>query len=164
VPPGFIKGEMYLLSVVDHRWVGCRLVSRKDSQGQWIWSLDGHCDRHWRSSGRRIPHALRRLFRLSGNDLHNASRNNWRRTSDAARRFRERQKALRAATLNVTQVWKTQMPDTNGARTILIREATPLPANLSIESEAFLPGWRVVKNPDRSTLARNIEGANWSFF
>ena len=56
------------------------------------------------------------------------------------------------------------MPDTNGARTILIREATPLPANLSIESEAFLPGWRVVKNPDRSTLARNIEGANWNFF
>ena len=56
------------------------------------------------------------------------------------------------------------MPDTNGARTILIREATPLPANLSVESEAFLPGWRVVKNPDRATLARNIEGANWNFF
>ncbi|PYU54084.1 MAG: hypothetical protein DMG55_32680 [Acidobacteria bacterium] len=56
------------------------------------------------------------------------------------------------------------MPDTNGARTILIREATPLPANLSVESEAFLPGWRVVKNPDRATLARNIQGANWNFF
>jgi hypothetical protein len=56
------------------------------------------------------------------------------------------------------------MPDTNRARTILIREDTPLPANLSIESEAFLPGWRVVKNLDRSTLARNIEGANWNFF
>jgi len=62
------------------------------------------------------------------------------------------------------QQWKTQMPDTNGARTILIREATPLLANLSIESEAFLPGWRVVKNLDRSTLTRNIEGANWNFF
>jgi hypothetical protein len=56
------------------------------------------------------------------------------------------------------------MPDTNRARTILIREDTPLPENLSIESEAFLPGWRVVKNLDRSTLARNIEGANWNFF
>jgi predicted amino acid-binding ACT domain protein len=56
------------------------------------------------------------------------------------------------------------MPDTNGARSILIREATPLPANLSIETEAFLPGWRVIKNLDRSTLARNIEGANWNFF
>ena len=39
-----------------------------------------------------------------------------------------------------------------------------MPVNLSIESEAFLPGWRVVKNLDRSTLARSIEGANWSFF
>jgi hypothetical protein len=56
------------------------------------------------------------------------------------------------------------MPDTNKARTILIREGTPLPENLSIESEAFLPGWRVVKNLDRSALARNIEGANWNFF
>ena len=56
------------------------------------------------------------------------------------------------------------MPDTNRARIILIREDTPLPANLSIESEAFLPGWRVVKNLDRTTLARNIEGANWNFF
>jgi hypothetical protein len=56
------------------------------------------------------------------------------------------------------------MSSINRTRTVFIREATPLPANLPIESEAFLPGWRVVKNPDRSTLARNIEGANWNFF
>ena len=56
------------------------------------------------------------------------------------------------------------MSDTNSAGTILIKEDTCLPANLSIESETFLPGWRVVKNLDRSTLARNIEGANWNFF
>ena len=56
------------------------------------------------------------------------------------------------------------MPDINGTMTIFIMEDTPLPANLPIESEAFLPGWRVVKNLDRSTLARNIEGANWNFF
>ncbi len=56
------------------------------------------------------------------------------------------------------------MPDTFKTGTILIREDTPLPANLPIESEAFLPGWRVVKNLDRSTQARNIEGANWNFF
>src|SRR6266576_1039206 len=31
-------------------------------------------------------------------------------------------------------------------------------------SEVFLPGWRVVKNLDRSTLARNIESANWTSF
>ncbi len=56
------------------------------------------------------------------------------------------------------------MSDTNSAGTILIREDTRLPANLSIESEAFLPGWRVVKSLDRSTLARNIEGVNCNFF
>jgi hypothetical protein len=56
------------------------------------------------------------------------------------------------------------MPDTFKTGTILIREATPLPANLPIESEAFSSGWRVIKNLDRSTLARNIEGANWTFF
>ena len=56
------------------------------------------------------------------------------------------------------------MPDINRTITIFIKEDTPLPANLPIESEAFLPGWRVVKNLDRSALARNIEGANWNFF
>jgi len=56
------------------------------------------------------------------------------------------------------------MSDTNSAGTILIREDTRLPANLLIESETFLPGWRLVKSVDRSTLARNIEGANWNFF
>ena len=56
------------------------------------------------------------------------------------------------------------MSDTNSAGTIFIKEDTPLPANLPIESEAFSSGWRVIKNLDRSTLARNIEGANWSFF
>jgi len=56
------------------------------------------------------------------------------------------------------------VPDITRTMTIFIKEDTPLPANLPIESEVFLPGWRVVKNLDRSTLARNIEGANWSFF
>ncbi|HET8922797.1 MAG TPA: hypothetical protein VFN26_07340 [Candidatus Acidoferrum sp.] len=56
------------------------------------------------------------------------------------------------------------MPDTDRAFAILIREDTPMPVNLSIESEAFLPGWRAVKNLDRSALTRKIEGANWNFF
>jgi hypothetical protein len=47
---------------------------------------------------------------------------------------------------------------------ILIRENTLLPTGLVVESEAFLPGWRIVRNLDRSTLSRNIEGANWNFF
>jgi hypothetical protein len=56
------------------------------------------------------------------------------------------------------------MTDTNKSGTIFIREDTPLPENLSIESEAFLPGWRVVRNLDRATLARNIESTKWYFF
>ena len=53
---------------------------------------------------------------------------------------------------------------TNMSGTVLIRENALLPAALVIESEAFLPGWRVVKNLDGSALARNVEGANWNFF
>src|SRR6266705_5139568 len=52
----------------------------------------------------------------------------------------------------------------NTSGTILIRERTLLPAGLAVESEVFLPGWRVIKNLDRATLARNIQGANWNFF
>ena len=48
--------------------------------------------------------------------------------------------------------------------TILIRESALLPAGLVIEGEVFLPGWRIIKNLDRFTLTRNIEGANWTFF
>jgi hypothetical protein len=48
--------------------------------------------------------------------------------------------------------------------TIFIRENTLLPVGLAIESEAFLPGWRVVQNLDRYALARRIESSNWNFF
>jgi hypothetical protein len=34
----------------------------------------------------------------------------------------------------------------------------------SMESEPFLPGWRIVKNLDRQALTREIEEANWNFF
>jgi hypothetical protein len=56
------------------------------------------------------------------------------------------------------------MPGTNRERTILIREDTPLPANLPIESEAFLPGWGAVRNLDGYELGRKIEEAGWNFF
>jgi hypothetical protein len=59
---------------------------------------------------------------------------------------------------------EAQMTETNQSGTIFIREDTPLPGNLSIESEGFLPGWRVVRNLDRSTLAQNIESRKWYFF
>jgi hypothetical protein len=56
------------------------------------------------------------------------------------------------------------MSANNTSGTILIRENTLLPAGLAVESEVFLPDWRVVKNLDPSTLARSIEDANWNFF
>src|SRR6266849_5796557 len=56
------------------------------------------------------------------------------------------------------------MSDINRTRTVFIREGTPLPKTLSMESEAFLPGWRIVKNLDRQALTREIEAANWNFF
>jgi hypothetical protein len=52
----------------------------------------------------------------------------------------------------------------NRTKTVLIREDTRLPTTLAIESEAFLPGWRVVKNLDRQALTREVERANWNFF
>jgi hypothetical protein len=56
------------------------------------------------------------------------------------------------------------MPSIYQTRTVFIREDTRLPTTLSIESEAFLPGWRVIKNLDRQALTREVEGANWNFF
>src|SRR5438552_16520565 len=56
------------------------------------------------------------------------------------------------------------MSSINRPRTVFIREDTRFPATLAIESEAFLPGWRVVKNLDRQALTREVEGANWNLF
>jgi hypothetical protein len=56
------------------------------------------------------------------------------------------------------------MSEINKTRTVFIREGTPLPTMPSMESEPFLSGWRIVKNPGRQELTREIEGANWNFF
>jgi hypothetical protein len=48
--------------------------------------------------------------------------------------------------------------------TVLIQDNTMLPASLSIESEAFLPGWKTVANVDAYELGRKIEEVNWNFF
>ena len=48
--------------------------------------------------------------------------------------------------------------------TILIRENTLLSAGLAVETEIFLPGWRVVKNLDGYGLGKKIEEAKWNFF
>jgi hypothetical protein len=51
----------------------------------------------------------------------------------------------------------------NDSGMILIREGALLPPNFALESEAFLPGWRVVKNFDGYTLNRKMSQANWNF-
>jgi hypothetical protein len=48
--------------------------------------------------------------------------------------------------------------------TILIKEGTLLPTGLPVESDAFLPGWRAVRNLDGYGLGRKIEEADWNFF
>jgi len=52
----------------------------------------------------------------------------------------------------------------NTSGTILIRENALLPAGLAVESEAFLPGWRAVRNLDAYRLGQKIEKAKWYFF
>jgi hypothetical protein len=56
------------------------------------------------------------------------------------------------------------MSANNIVGTILIRENTPLPANLTVETEAMFPGWRSVRNLNGCELGRKIQKANWNFF
>jgi hypothetical protein len=51
---------------------------------------------------------------------------------------------------------------TNG--TILIEERTSLPKEMVFESEAYLPGWRILKHFDAFGLNREIQKAGWTFF
>ena len=46
---------------------------------------------------------------------------------------------------------------------ILIRDGALLPPNFLVESENFLPGWRILKHVDGYTFNRKIREANWSF-
>jgi len=61
------------------------------------------------------------------------------------------------------KIARVQMSDISRTRIILIKEDTPLPSTVSMESEAFLPGWRIVKNLDRQALTREVVGANLKF-
>jgi hypothetical protein len=56
------------------------------------------------------------------------------------------------------------MSENKPALTIFIRENTRLPANVTLESETFLPGWRSIKNLDGRALGRKIENAKWNYF
>ena len=61
------------------------------------------------------------------------------------------------------KIARVQTLDINRESIILIREDAPLPSTVSIESETFLPGWRIVKNLDRQALNREVVGANLKF-
>jgi hypothetical protein len=54
-------------------------------------------------------------------------------------------------------------PEMTESNMILIRDGALLPPDFTLESEAFLPGWRMVKNFDGYTLNRKITQANWNF-
>jgi hypothetical protein len=47
---------------------------------------------------------------------------------------------------------------------IFVRDGIELPKTLQIESELYIPGWRVVKNLDGYGLGRKIHDARWTFF
>jgi hypothetical protein len=48
--------------------------------------------------------------------------------------------------------------------TILIKEGSPMPECLRLESEPYLKSWRLVKNLDSRGLDRKIREAGWTFF
>jgi len=56
------------------------------------------------------------------------------------------------------------MPVNDIAESLFIREDTLLPGGLIIETEAFIPGWRAVRNCDGYRLSRKIQEAKWNFF
>lgn len=47
---------------------------------------------------------------------------------------------------------------------ILIREDTPLPTTLRIESEPYVFGWRLVKDLDECRFGRKVRETGWTFF
>jgi hypothetical protein len=56
------------------------------------------------------------------------------------------------------------MPDKIKVGSILIEEGALLPETLRFESEAYLIGWKLVKNLDAYGLDRKIREAGWNFF
>ena len=47
---------------------------------------------------------------------------------------------------------------------ILIKENLPFPVGVTVDSEAYLRGWKLVRNLDGYGLARIIVKAHWNFF
>jgi hypothetical protein len=64
----------------------------------------------------------------------------------------------------VSSNWSEQMSDKNSSGTVLIRESTLLPLGFTLKTEAFLPGWTIVRELDAHALGRKLEEARWQFF
>ena len=56
------------------------------------------------------------------------------------------------------------MSNVTEAGRVFIREGTPLPETLRIESEPYVSGWRLVKDLNGDTLGRKIQEKGWTFF
>jgi hypothetical protein len=56
------------------------------------------------------------------------------------------------------------MPDAIKMGTILIREGTLLPTGVPLESDVFLPGWRLVKNLEGDRLDQKFHEAGCAIF
>jgi hypothetical protein len=56
------------------------------------------------------------------------------------------------------------MAQTIEIETLLIKQDTPLPEGLRLESEPYSKGWRLVKNLDGCGLDRKLCEAGWNFF
>jgi hypothetical protein len=56
------------------------------------------------------------------------------------------------------------MPDVTEAGRVFIREGTPLPAGLQVETESYMPGWRLIRNLYGNGLGRKLQEAGWTFF
>ena len=56
------------------------------------------------------------------------------------------------------------MADAIKMGTILIREGTLLPTRVPVESDVFLPGWRLVKNLEGDGLDQKFHEAGCTFF
>ncbi|MGB2662415.1 MAG: hypothetical protein WAK48_00335 [Candidatus Acidiferrum sp.] len=56
------------------------------------------------------------------------------------------------------------MEDISKFETVLIRDNTVLPNDLSVDTEPVFSGWKAVRNLDGYELGRAIHKANWNFF
>jgi hypothetical protein len=114
----------------------------------------------------RYENSDRRFFQWSFTANASQWRQAIRRSTEKMERVLVRQTNALASIFSrwrvARQIARAQMLDINRSAMIFIKEDTPLPSTVSMESEPFLPGWRIIKNLDRRALTRAVEGAHWN--